>query len=470
MMDSTCVHSKATFIAFSLALCKSEKNCFSGGSHDELEQTEETTVSRKRVIAGWLGLGVVLLIAVAAWLRPQDVGRPRMFREQAYYFESLRVLNDIAAVGGDVNEAMQAASGVKAGDAQGWFNAWTAAGDRVSAMAARTTDPVSQGNAFLRAHNYYRSAEFFLAPDDPRRKAVWARNVGSFESGLNALGVAHERFAVPYGAHHLNAIYYPGPAGSEKRPLLMLVGGYDSTMEELYFAGVAAALQRGYSVLTYEGPGQGSVLREQHLAFEPDWEKPNGAVLDAFIRLHGKPAKIVLVGQSLGGYLAPRAAAFDSRIDGVVAFDAFYDGYAVATASMPSWLLGLHQHGHDGILAFLASLQKDPGHVWALQNGEWVFGVKGPGAVLDAFRPYRLAPVESRIRSDVLILAGDDDHFVPAVQAGEFARGLVNARSVTSIRFDKASGGGEHCQVGAPSVWQAAVFDWLKAKYPDASA
>jgi alpha-beta hydrolase superfamily lysophospholipase len=425
-------------------------------------------VSRKWVITGWVVACVVVALAAAKWLRPQDIGRPSMFRDQTYHFESLRVLNDIAAVGGDANEAMQAASGVKAGDAQGWFNAWKAAGDRVSAMAASTTDSISKGNAYLRAHNYYRSAEFFLAPDDPQRKAVWARNVDSFEDGLKALGVAHERFAVPYGTHHLNAIYYPGPDGSEKRPLLILVGGYDSTMEELYFAGVAAALQRGYSVLTYEGPGQGAVLREQGLTFEPDWEKPNGAVLDQFIKLHGKPARIVLVGQSLGGYLAPRAAAFDSRIDGVVAFDAFYDAYAVATAKMPSWLLRLHQSGHDGPLNFLASLQKDPGSVWARQNGEWVLGVKSPGAVLDAFRPYRLEPVVGQIHADVLILAGDHDHFVPAVQVDEFAQGLVNARSVTTVRFDMASGGGEHCQIGAPSVWQAALFDWLEAKYPKA--
>jgi pimeloyl-ACP methyl ester carboxylesterase len=416
--------------------------------------------------AGWLLLCVVAVLAAIRWLSPQDVGRPQMFRDQTYHFEALRVLNDIAAVGGDVSEAMQAAAGIKAGDAEGWFNAWNAAGDRVSALAAHTNDPISKGNAYLRAHNYYRSAEFFLAPQDSKRQDVWARNIESFEKGLQALGVVHERFVIPYGAHHLNAIYYPGPARAKERPLLIIVGGYDSTMEELYFAGVAAALRRGYSVLTYEGPGQGAVLREQGLTFQPNWEKPNGAVLDEFIKLHGKPARIVLVGQSMGGYLAPRAAAFDARIDGVVAFDAFYDAYAVATATMPSWLRSMHESGNDSVLRFLSSLQKDPGHVWSLRNGEWVFGVRSPDAVLEAFRPYSLAPVVSRIRADVLIMAGDDDHFVPRAQADQFAIGLVNARSVTTVRFVRASGGGEHCQIGAPSLWEGALFDWMDAKFP----
>jgi alpha-beta hydrolase superfamily lysophospholipase len=416
----------------------------------------------------WVVAGVLTLAVLAAvvWLRPRDVGRPRAFRDQAYYFESLRVQNDIAGVGGDTNEAMQAVAGIKAGDAEGWYNSWKAAGDRVSEMAASTNDPISKGNAYLRAHTYYRSAEFFLNPKDPRRSGLWARNIDSFEAGLKALGVAHERFAIPYGTHHLNAIYYPGPAGSEHRPLLMVVGGYDSTMEELYFSAVAPALQRGYSVLTYEGPGQGSVLREQGLPMQPDWEKPNGAVLDQFIALHGRPDRIVLLGESLGGYLAPRAAAFDKRIDGVVAFDAFYDGYKIATAKVPSWMLTLHNNGHDGVLRVLSSVPRDPGQVWAVQNGEWVFGVDNPLAVMDAFRPYSLAPVVERIRADVLIMVGADDHFIPGVQSGQFAKGLVNAHSVTTVRFDRASGGGEHCQIGAPSVWQGAMFDWLNAKFP----
>ena len=62
---------------------------------------------------------------------------------------------------------------------------------------------------------------------------------------------------------------------AQRRPLIVVVGGYDGTMEELYLSVVAAALRHGYAVLTYEGPGQGSVIREQGLTFQFDWEKPN---------------------------------------------------------------------------------------------------------------------------------------------------------------------------------------------------
>jgi alpha-beta hydrolase superfamily lysophospholipase len=409
---------------------------------------------------------IVLLVVWMFWPRTPDAGQPRFFQDQTYNFEALRVIDDTGVAGGNYNEAAQAIRGIAVGDAEGWYTAWKDAGDRVRARASRAQDPISQGNALLRAHTYYRSAEFFLDPTDPKRPAVWKQNVESFYKGLDVLGVRYERLTVPYGKYHLNAVYYPGPTGAESRPLLMAINGYDGTMEELYMSFVAVALQHGYSVLTYEGPGQGSVIREQGLVFQHDWEKPNGAVLDTFLANHVKPGRIVLLGESMGGYLAPRAAAFDSRIDGVIAYDVFYDGYAVATRNVPQFAFTLHQHGYDRLLNYLASQQHDPGSTWAQQNGQWVLGVHGTFALLDAFKAYQLAPVAGQIKADVLILAGADDHFVPPDQMELFRKSLTQARSVTAIEFDRASGGVEHCQIGAPSVWQGAVFEWLKAKFP----
>jgi alpha-beta hydrolase superfamily lysophospholipase len=416
-------------------------------------------------------IGVVLLIlAAVVWhlldRAPKDPGNPRYFTDQTYNFETLRVLNDTAVAGGDPNEVAQAVTGLEAGDAQGWYAHWNAAGDRAMALAGRTGDAISKGNALLRAHNYYRAAEFFLAPNDAQRPSLWKKNTAAFYKGLDVLGVKYERITVPYGKYHLNAVYYPGPAGADGKPLLMVVGGYDSTMEELYFSPVAAALKRGYSVLTYEGPGQGSVLREQGLTFTPQWEKPNGAVLDTFLAKHVTSGKIVLIGESMGGYLASRAAVFDPRITGVVAYDVFFDAEAIATRHVPPFVFWLRQHGYTGVLGFLARHgSNDPGAQWSVQNGMWVFGAKGPFEVLDAFKPYTLAPVASRIKADVLILAGADDHFVPQDQVPAFQESLTGARSVTTVVFDRASGGSEHCQIGAPSLWQATLFDWLSAKY-----
>jgi alpha-beta hydrolase superfamily lysophospholipase len=417
-----------------------------------------------------VGAALLLGLTWLLWPKPEDLGRLRFFADGTYNFEATRVLNDVSVAGGDTGEAAQALLGVKAGNADSWYAAWKAAGDRTAALASRTSDPLAKGNALLRAHTYYRTAEFFLPPHDAKRPAVWKSNVDAFYSALDVLGVAHERITIPYGEHHLNAIYFPGPAGAAARPLLMVVGGYDSTMEELYLSIGAAALRRGYAVLLYEGPGQGSVIREQGLTFQPDWEKPNGAVLDSFLDKHARPAKIVLLGESMGGYLAPRAAAFDPRIDGVVAYDVFYDGYGIASRHVPPIAFWLREHNFNRILNSLSSAGGDPGATWAQQNGEWVFGVDDPFAVLEAFKVYRLAPVSALIKADVLIFAGADDHFVPSDQLEDFRKSLTNARSVTAVLFDRLSGGSEHCQMGAPSLWQGALFDWLGEKFPGAPA
>lgn len=376
----------------------------------------------------WIRAVVVVLVAAAAlWIfrpRAEDLGRPRFFADQTYNFQTLRALDDVSGIGGDTGETLQTVRGLKAGDAQGWYDAWQATGDRVVAFANRTHDPIERGRALLRAHAYYRTAEFFLPPRDAQRPPIWKKNVDAFYEGLDVLGIQHERFGVPYGTYHLNAVYYPGPPGAELRPLIMFFGGYDETMEEAYVSLGVAAHQHGYSILIYEGPGQGSVLREQGLVFTPEWEKPNGAILDAFLRAHPKPGKIVLIGASLGGYLAPRAAAFDKRIDGVVSYDEFFDGGAISSRNVPKVAIWLKEHGYYGVLNFLSGLKSDPGKRWAQDNGMWVFGAKDPWAMLDDFKAYTLAPVASQIDIDVLILAGADDHFVPLDQVEAYKKSL----------------------------------------------
>jgi pimeloyl-ACP methyl ester carboxylesterase len=305
----------------------------------------------------------------------------------------------------------------------------------------------------MRASTYQRLAEFLLAAHDPRRPASLDKEVRWFFQGLDALGVRYDYFSAPYQNGRLRALYLPGPAGSEKKPLIMAVGGYDSILEEKYPVIGKAALDRGYSVLIYEGPGQREPLRKYGLKFTPAWEKPTTAVLDEFLRTHDKPAKVVLFGMSMGGYLAPRAAAFEHRIDGVVAYDVCFDLYEAAARTF-------------GAVKQNPLVLKNPGASWAYHNALWTMGTTNVDQTLEAFSHYKLASIADRIRQDVLILAGTEDHFIPFHQVADFERSLVNARSVTTRIFDRASGGGEHCQCGNTSLVHAAVFDWLLQRFP----
>ena len=233
----------------------------------------------------------------------------------------------------------------------------------------------------------------------------------------------------------------------------MLGGGFDSILEEYYPNFAEAAFKRGYSVLAYEGPGQGQALRKYGLTYTPEWEKPVKAVLDEFLHTHAKPSKIVLIGMSMGGYFAPRAAAFEERIDGVVAYDTCYDFGEVASRIISA--------------AKNPEALKNTGVSWAYHNARWTMGTKDIDETIQACAAYTLAPVADRIRQHVLMLAGTEDHFIPFHQTADFEKALVNARSVTRRIFDGPSGGAGHCQGGALTLYHAAVFDWLLEKFPE---
>ena len=101
-------------------------------------------------------------------------------------------------------------------------------------------------------------------------------------------------------------------SSSKPRPTLIAHGGFDSTLEELYTSAVAPAIERGYNCLTFEGPGQGGVIRKQKIPFRPDWEKVVTPVVDYALTNRAKeidPNRIALMGISMGGYLAARAAS-----------------------------------------------------------------------------------------------------------------------------------------------------------------
>jgi hypothetical protein len=84
----------------------------------------------------------------------------------------------------------------------------------------------------------------------------------------------------------------------------------------------------------------------------------------------------------------------------------------------------------------------------------------------DTCAAYTLAPVADRIRQDVLILAGTEDHFVPIHQTADFKKALVNARSVTTRIFDRPSGGAGHCQGGALTLYHCSRFRLAHREIP----
>ena len=204
------------------------------------------------------------------------------FSEHTMHFEALRAVEVAPFGGSEINEVTTAISQIENGSADSWYDAFYKMAQIVEGKARSYEDSVSKGYAYLRAHTYYRSAEFFLHSTDHRRPDTWKRQVLVFDKGLEYLGVERRQLEVPYDNAILRAHYYPCKEDDGTKPLIVVCNGYDGTIEELYFSVVVPAIERGYSVLIYEGPGQGAVIRKHGMVFTHEWEKPTRAVLDYF--------------------------------------------------------------------------------------------------------------------------------------------------------------------------------------------
>ena len=172
------------------------------------------------------------------------------------------------------------------------------------------------------AMGLYRAAEFFMDTADRNRKIGFEKYLRFFYQSKDGKNL--ERILVPYGNNHLY--------GFRLRPtiptkgIIIISGGFDSYSEEFYTLG-AAMCDYGYEVVMFDGPGHGSTLMFEKVPMTYEWEKPVAAVLDYI-----KAENVTLIGMSLGGYLAIRAASQEKRIQRVIAYDVMLDFFACVTS------------------------------------------------------------------------------------------------------------------------------------------
>jgi pimeloyl-ACP methyl ester carboxylesterase len=101
-----------------------------------------------------------------------------------------------------------------------------------------------------------------------------------FQPSSTVFSPAFEPIQIPYEKTTLPGYFFKvddysttEDENEKQRPIVVVHGGFDSTLEELYFSAAAPALERGYNCLAFDGPGQGGVIRNQKTPFRFDWEK-----------------------------------------------------------------------------------------------------------------------------------------------------------------------------------------------------
>lgn len=387
----------------------------------------------------------------------------------AFSYETLRAVSYTPYDGADVGEVMATAARVREGDWESWHTEWLALAGRTERIArhAREAGHVESARAaYLRAANYYRTAEFFLRDDpdhDPRLRRTWQQGVDCFSAAAELAGPAWRRITIPYAGVHLEGYFFqagPRSEGEERRPTLLAFGGFDSTVEEMYFTAAAPALRRGWNCLIFEGPGQGAALRRHGLRFRPDWEAVVSPVVDLAVTLPGvDPDGLALLGMSFGGYLAPRAAAFEHRIAACVAFDGVHNLLEPLRHGVASGAGTVDPVTLDKLDELVEHRRDQPTHLrWMLSNALWTFGVSTAHELVTALARYDLTGTAEKITCPTLVLAADEDHFFPG-QPERLYDALTCAKDL--ITFTAEEGGEEHCHMGALALFHQRLFDWL---------
>jgi len=387
-----------------------------------------------------------------------------MFRDKSYTFEFIRALGAASGGGGDLGECIDTARHIKDGDDVSWYREWMKTADRLAGLAEkwdREGHRVSARETYFRACNYYRSASFYMDEPENRDRAVaaWKKSRDCFLLAISGLPYIRA-VRIPYGSTTLPGYLVTGFDRGKRHPLLIIQTGFDGTGEELFFGYVAAARERGYDCLIFEGPGQGEPLRLQNLPFRHDWEHVVTPVVDYACTLPGiDHRRIALLGISFGGYLAPRGASGEHRLAACIANGGVYSFAEVMYKGMPAGFTVLMESDPDRFdRELLEGIRNNPNARWGVNNGMWTFGARTPAEFYRKVKPFTLEKRAAMITCPTLVLDSEDDIFME----GE-AEKLYNALKCRKsfYRFTREETAQAHCQMGATGISGSVIFNWL---------
>jgi pimeloyl-ACP methyl ester carboxylesterase len=384
-----------------------------------------------------------------------------VFRDKLFDAQWLRAAGHSSYGAAEIAECLEVARQIGGADPERWLAAWSGFASRLFEAAERSENAgraASARGAYMRASNYWRAAWTFLfqAPIDARALDAYRRHREAFIRAAKLMTPVGEAIRIPYEGKLLHGYFFKAGADDAPRKTLIINGGYEAVL----FSG-AAALERAYNALVFDGPGQGAAIFEDGLLFRPDWEKVIGPVVDyLFTRPEVDRRRVALMGISFGGYLAPRAASFEPRLAALIADPGELSLFEEMKRRLPPFaarrLMDL-EGVVPRILEFVLSRRlRHTSQGWALRRGLLVHGLKTPIDYLRLTADYVTERPEA-IRCPTLICSAEND------EIGATARDLYDrlACSKTFLAFKASEGAGEHCESGARAWFNQRVFDWL---------
>jgi dienelactone hydrolase len=328
---------------------------------------------------------------------------------------------------------------------QAWYESWKKLAERVEALGLaheQVGQYLSAGRKYIRASIYYLAAERMLSHRDPRKVQTYRQALLVFKKALELRKEPVEWVEVPFQGKSMPALFSRAPVKG-RAPCMVHFDGFDVMKEIIYqYAGMAEEFRRrGISLLIVDHPGVGEALRLRNMHSGPDTEVPARACVDYLeTRAEVDAQRIGIMALSLGGYYAPRAAAFEKRFKCCVAWGAVWE---------------------SGLPAMLKGKGGEPSVPGLADHAMWVYGKDTIEETLAVVKQMTLEGVADKITCPLLVIHGENDRQVPLWRAEKTIEAAVNSPNRKLKVFTLAEGGAEHCQSDNSAMAVDYMADWV---------
>jgi dienelactone hydrolase len=297
------------------------------------------------------------------------------------------------------------------------------------------------GRKLLRAAGYVFIAERQIVDKSEATQAAYRHGVELFARGAACSGIHVERVEVPFGDQAMPALFVPAHGTDGPAPTLIHFSGLDVNKEMIFLLGARDLASYGVSVLICDHPGVGESLRLRGLHATHESELPASACVDYLERRADVDSdRIGIMALSLGGYYAPRAAAFEQRLKCCVLWGAIWD-----LPELLEWV-----RTQDGEV----SVPLD-------EQFRWVIGANTLDETREQLQAWRLEEVIEQIRVPILTVHGANDRQAPVVYAHKTHEAAVNSPRRDLKIFELDDGGAEHCQLYNVRMGTDYMFSWV---------
>lgn len=394
----------------------------------------------------------------------RSMTRVKGFNDAEMDFQLLRQLGSAYYGGTSIGETLSCVSFMQDENADAWAEQFLKLAHKQELDAINRLQKhhyISSKEQFLKATNSYRSVEYFIHSHKPEHKQYGLKSRECFINYLKLTNYHFESDFITYNNQQLPYHIISPNKNSISKKTILIVSGFDGTTEESFIHYGVAAIERGYNVICFAGPGQMDTVRfNQQTCFEPNFEAPITMLLDKIEESYNwvDLSNLALMGISFGGYFASRAACYEPRIKALIANSPI--------VNLCSYILGfVDDETEEDFQDFsYDDIQHIPDEIMPPSLKELTanlllrFGNKLMSETIDYLQKFNISDSLQLINCPTLALIGDGEGGEPLRQFDYF---VENIKLKHFYKFTSEDGADTHCQVTNLNFANCIVYDWL---------